>query len=441
MQDSRPYPSKPSCMRITSRSRHLAVCGLLTIGLWAASVANATPGFMKTVAGGGRSEADGVVATTASLDYPKDVANAPDGGFYLADSGHHLIRRVDPSGIITTVAGSGTLVGSTGDGGSPLQAGIGSPYSIALAPDGTLYISDVYNFHIRAVSPGADGVVNGGPDEVITNFAGDGYKLAGWWGRATGDGGPATSASLDHPVGLTVSSAGEVFVADSWNHRIRKIDTQGVITTVAGDGWMTPDLHRGRYAGDGGPATRASLYLPDRIIFDSFGNLFISDRENSRVRRVATGADGVIDGDPDEIITTVAGGGPVEGFRKNPADTVLEVPPRCDGLPATWASLNYPRGLGFDAKGNLYIADAANYNLRKVLVGQDGVIDGDLDEIIITVAGNYLPPQWVQLAPDDAPAHIPTLLGMGGISVRPNGDVLIANAGLGTIKLVEGLPF
>ena len=277
-------------------------------------------GVMTTVAGTGEwvFGGDGGPATETQLNNPAGVALDPAGNLYIADQHHHRIRRVAPSGTITTVAGTGQR-GFSGDGGPATEARLAFPYGVAVGPAGDLYIADRSNHRIRRVDPSG----------VITTVAGSAERGFG------GDGGPATEAQLLFPQGVAVGLAGNLYIADR-NHRIRRVDPSGTITTVAGTG------ERG-FGGDGGPATAARLAFPYGVAVGPAGDLYIADRSNRRIRRV----------DPSGTITTVAGTGAwVFGG---------------DGGPAAASSLN-PSAIAFDSDGNLYIADAWNHRIRRVRV-------------------------------------------------------------------------
>lgn len=197
--------------------------------------------IITTLAGDGSpgfgSVGDGGPATQARLHNLSDVAVAPDGSVLIADNFHNRVRRVGPDGLITTFAGNGTG-GYSGDGGPATQAGI-NPYSVAVAPDGSVLMADQVNHRIRRV----------GPDGVITTFAGNGT------GGYSGDGGPATEAALRFPRSVAVAPDGSVLIVDDGSFRIRRVGPDGIITTIAGDGF-------GGYSGDGGPATQARLLSP-----------------------------------------------------------------------------------------------------------------------------------------------------------------------------------
>ena len=221
--------------------------------------------IITTVAGNGIDgySGDGGPATQARLWYPQGIAVGPDGSLYIADGGNHRIRRVGADGIITTVAGNGNYEFS-GDGGPATQAGLSSPSGVAVGGDGSLYIADTDNFCIRRV--GADG--------IITTVAGNGE-----WDYS-GDGGPATQASLYSPKGVAVGGDGSLYIAESGNYRIRRVGADGIITTVAGNGI-------GGYSGDGGLATQASLYSPYGVAVGGDGGLYIDETYKSSIRKVA----------------------------------------------------------------------------------------------------------------------------------------------------------
>ena len=222
-------------------------------------------GIITTVAGTGEKgfSGDGGPATAAELRDPSALALAPDGSFYLADTYNHRVRRVDPNGIISTVAGTGEW-GFSGDGGPATAAQLRSPRALALAPDGSLYLADTYNYRVRRVDPSG----------IISTVAGTGE-----WGFS-GDGGPATAAQLDHPSALALAPDGSLYLANTYNHRVRRVDPSGIITTVAGTGeWG--------FSGDGGPPTAAELRDPSALALAPDGSLYIADAGNNRVRRVA----------------------------------------------------------------------------------------------------------------------------------------------------------
>jgi sugar lactone lactonase YvrE len=294
-------------------------------------------GDINTDAGNGSAgySGDGGAATSARLNSPYQVAVDSSGNLFIADLNNQRIRRVDAAtGIITTVAGDGSA-GYSGDGGAATNASLQYPTAVALDRSGNLFISDYGNARIRRVDAATG---------IITTVAGSGS--AGY----SGDGGAATNASLKFTYGVVLDRAGNLFIADEGNDRIRRVDAAtGIITTVAGNGSIG-------YSGDGGAATNAKLDGPFNVALDRAGNLFIADFYNARIRRVdvATG-----------IITTVAGNGSA-GYSG-------------DGGAATNTKLFGPFGVTLDRAGNLFIADWFNYRVRRVDAGTG---------IITTVAGN-----------------------------------------------------
>jgi len=271
-------------------------------------------GVIITVAGNGTAgfSGDGALAINAQLDYPAGVAVDSAGNLYISDRNNQRIRKVS-NGVISTVAGIGTF-GFSGDGGMAINAQLSYPYGIAVDSAGNLYIADLANQRVRQVSNG-----------VITTLAGDGVVGFG------GDGGAAPLGRLNSPFGVAVDSTGSVFIADRDNNRVRKV-SNGVITTVAGGGTQG-------FSGDGGPATSALLNNPFGVAVDAAGNLYIADQNNQRIRKVSNG-----------LITTVAGNG-IHGFSG-------------DNGPATNAQLNYPLGVAVNSTGSLFIADQGNARIR-----------------------------------------------------------------------------
>ena len=290
-------------------------------------------GTITTVAGTGLGgfNGDGIPATSARLANPVGVAVDSAGNLIIADTLNHRIRRVDAAtGVITTVAGNG-IQGFSGDGGPATSARLNVPIAVGVDSAGNLFIADVFNLRIRRVDAATG---------IITTVAGNG--LSGF----NGDGIPATSARLDTPQGVALDGAGNLFIADTLVHRIRRVDAvTGIITTVAGTGLSGS-------SGDGGPATSARLGNPFGVAMDNTGNLFIGDVSAHRIRKVVPGADGQITGANDEIITTVAGTS--NGFSG-------------DGGPATSARLNGAFGVAVDGTGNLFIADLFNKRIRGVV--------------------------------------------------------------------------
>ena len=301
-------------------------------------------GIIITVAGGGHAyPGNGGAATNTSLYWPYGVACDAYGNLFIADTYDSRILKVATNGILAIVAGkSGNSY--SGDGGAATNANLNNPSGVACDAYGNLYIADAGNNRIRKVA------TNG----IITTVAGNGSM------SFSGDGGAATNASLNFPIGLACDAYGNLYIADTYNTCIRKVDTNGIISTVAGKGVS------GYFSGDGGPATNASLDLPFGVACDAYGNLFIADTDNERIRKV----------DSNGIISTVAG---------NSGNWY----PGCgNGGPATNAFLNHPTGVAFDASGNLYIADYDLNGIREVFLyaGYPTLILGNIGAIN---AGNY----------------------------------------------------
>jgi hypothetical protein len=288
-------------------------------------------GIIGTVAGNGTTTigADGSLSTLGGMNDPMGILVDPNGGFYYTDYGNHRVRHVDASGIVTTVAGTGTS-GSTGDGGPATSARLNTPARIRLDPQGRLVIVDLGNAKIRRIS--ATG--------IITTIAGTGTK------GFNGDNGQATNARLNAPQDVAWNAAGEMFIADRANHRIRKVALSGVITTVVG-------TSSSGYNGDEILATTARLQNPYGVTFLADGTMLIADQDNSRIRSV----------DSLGYIHTVAGTGLLTA--------------NGDGGPAILADLHKPFCVVAAPAGGFYICDYNNNRIRYV----------DADGVISTVVG------------------------------------------------------
>ncbi|MCP5197341.1 MAG: hypothetical protein H6974_11225 [Gammaproteobacteria bacterium] len=317
---------------------------------------------------------DGGPATQAKLANPSNAAVGPDGSLYIVDYLNSRIRRVGLDGIITTVAGNGAL-GFSGDGGPATQAGLYYPDDVAVGPDGSLYIADTYHHRIRRV----------GPDGIITTVAGNGAS------GFSGDGGPATQASLHGPAGIAVAPDGSLYIADSGNRRVRWVRPDGTITTVAGSG-------QNGYDDDGRPATQAKLSSIKGVAVGPDGSLYIADTYKNRVCRV--GLDG--------ILTTVAG---PSGYIWGSGGAGLSG----DGGPATQARFNLPWKITVGLDGSLYIADYGNHRIRRV--GPDG--------ITTTVAGTRL---IYGISGDGGPATQAALYHPQGVAVGPDDSLYLADS-------------
>lgn len=310
---------------------------------------DAATGILTIIAGSGPAEllggdfwGDGGPATEAALSAPNGIAVDAAGNIYVADSQNHRIRRIDPSGIITTVAGTGTP-GFSGDDGPASDALLWKPEGIALDAEGSLYIADEANDRIRRVDAKTG---------IITTVAGRGRSSST---EDIGDGGPALEAALFSPTSVAVDRDGTLYIADSGHNRIRRVDARtGIITTVAGTGVDG-------FSGDGGPAAQAELDYPFDVEITPSGDLLISDFANHRIRRVdaATGT-----------INTVVGSGPAG---------LLEGGFAGEGVPPTEARLNSPRGIVLSPSGDLYIADSSNARVRKAVGLVPVILPGDVN--------------------------------------------------------------
>jgi sugar lactone lactonase YvrE len=341
-------------------------------------------GVITTVAGKGSSDlpslvdggfgGDGGPAVSAQLNDPCDVAVDSTGNLYIADSTNRRIRKVSPDGVITTLAGNGTQ-GYSGDGGPAVSAQLNVPDGVAVDTEGNLYIADLFNNCIRKVTP----------DGVITTVTGN--RVRGY----RGDGSPAASAQLNDPCDVAVDSTGNLYIADSMNHRIRKVTPDGMITAIVA-------VTSGSIIGDGGPAVSAQLVNPSSVAVDSTGNLFIADSMNDRIRKVTN----------DGVITTVAGNG-TRGYRG-------------DGGSAVSAQLASPSSVDVDSAGTLFIADTLNHCIRKITPGGT----------ITTVAGNGQ----YGYSGDGGSATAARLFMPMGVAVSSAGNLYIADIGNNRIRKI-----
>ena len=272
---------------------------------------------------------DGGLATLARLHTPRGIAVDAAGNVYVADSNNRRVRRIDPSGNISTIAGNGRR-GSAGDGGPATAAQFFVPNDVAVDAIGNIYVTDGGGNRVRKID--ATG--------TISTFAGTGAE------GSEGDGGPATEAQLNRPNAIAVDADGNVFVGEYSGYRVRKIDTTGTITTIAGIGTKGG-------AGDGGPATSAQFNFISGLAVDGLGNVLVSDMNEARIRKIA----------PDGRIATIAG----TGFGGHAGD----------GGPAVEAQIATPGGLALDVAGNLFVAEFWVGRLRKI----------DPAGIITTIAG------------------------------------------------------
>jgi sugar lactone lactonase YvrE len=322
-----------------------------------------------TVAGTGSAgfSGDGGQATSAKVMSPFGVAADTHGNIFIADTFNSRVRKVAADGIITTFAGDGSAGPyPSGDGDAAVLASLFDPMDVAVDSGGNVFIADTYNNCIRKVDTGG----------IITTVAGTG--ISGF----SGDGGAATLAQLSCPYGVAVDAAGNLFISDLLNNRIRKVDASGIITTMAGNGVQG-------FSGDGGSAISAELYFPFGIDVDSSGNIYFSDSDNERVRKVSPGG----------IITTIAGDG-TAGYLG-------------DGGPGTSARLDSPNGLSVDSLGNVYVADEGNSRIRAIAPSG----------IITTIAGS----ESAGFSGDGGPSTAAGLRQPGGVAADRLGNLYIAD--------------
>jgi sugar lactone lactonase YvrE len=329
--------------------------------------------IITTIAGNGIMgySGDGILATTAELYQPGGLAADKSGNIYIADISNNRIRRVSPTGIITTIAGTG-VPDYTGDGGLATAATLNAPSGIAIDDSGNIFIADSYNNCIRKVNTLG----------LITTIVGTGFDAGTSWGAYSGDGGPATAADLWFPLRVAIDAGENIYVVDVRNNRIRRVDSAGIINTIIGDGTSG-------FYGDGGPATLAKISQPVGIAIDTIGNIYFSDEGNNRIRKVT--ADGVIN--------TIAGNG-TAGFSG-------------DGTTATSAEFNVPNEVAIDGAGNIYISDTHNERIRKI----------EISGIINTIAGDGTG----GYAGDGGPATASELYWPSGLAFDSYGDMYISD--------------
>ncbi|MBB5345314.1 NHL domain-containing protein [Tunturibacter empetritectus] len=335
-----------------------------------------------------------VSALTVPLVLPSAIVFDSAGNLYFAETGNHVIRKVDTSGNLTTIAGTGTQ-GFSGDTGPAISATLDSPQGLALDPANNLYLADTHNHRIRRLN-----LTTG----LITTIAGStpGYS---------GDGAPALSAQLNLPTALAIDASGNLYLADTANHRIRRIDaTTGLITTIAGTGTQG-------YTGDGALALSAAIDSPTGIAIDASNNLYLADTHNHRIRKITSSTG---------LITTIAGTG-LPGFSG-------------DTAPASAATLALPHGLTVDAVGNLYLSDTANHRIRRI-DATTGLITTVVGDGTQAFAGDNGPPTAASLdsptATSLSPASSLTLSDTGNQRIRqvetqPAGGTITTIAGLGS---------
>ena len=398
-------------------------------------------GTLTRIAGTGRSglTGDGGPALNAQLGFPDGIAFDAAGSLYFTERDANRIRRIAANGAIGTFAGTG-VAGNSGDGGPAAAAQFSGPTGLAFDAAGNLYVADTGNNVVRRIAP----------DGTVTKVAGSGFPGYG------GDGAPAVHADLNAPEGVAVDAAGSLYIADTFNNRVRKVAPDGTMSTFAANGYPG-------FSGDGAAATGATLFFPTDVALDRSGSLYIADLGDSRIRKVAGG-----------IISTVAGSAslvtPVDGF---PADQVrlngptgVSVDPAGNvyfaegsvgsgsGLTvgdfriwrvspdgtlfsaagngsnsfsgdtgaASRAQLNTPTGMAIDAAGNLYFADTQNHRIRRISPGGT----------ITTVAGNALP----GFSGDGGPAALAELNTPTAVAIDNQGRLYIADSANNRIRRV-----
>ena len=344
----------------------------------------ASSGQINSIAGTGFAgyAGDADLAVNSVLNHPEDVAVDSSGNVYIADTGNALIRKITTDGNINYIAGSLTSgtpsVGYSGDNGVATSAGLIEPYGVAVDSAGNVYIAEPTDGRIRQI-----------------NTKGNMYTIVGNGNLGfAGDGGAATSATLNRPYSIALDSAGNLLITDSLNNRVRKVANNGGgnISTAAGNGTFS-------YSGDNGSATSAQFYAPRAVALDAAGNFYIADTNNNVVRKVASNG----------TVTTIAGNGTAGNGGDNGA--------------ATSAQLSAPQGVAVDSSGNVYIADTANSKVRKVSGGT-----------ITTVAGSGTP----GYGGDGGSAASAQLNSPTGLAVDANGNLYIADTLNSAIRKVSG---
>lgn len=412
------------------------------------TLATAQNTVINTIAGNGTQNysGDGGQATSATLNQPAGVAVDSSGNVYIADTGNARIRMVNTSGVISTIAGTGCC-SYGGDGGPATAASLYQPAGIAVDSSGNIYIADVVDSVIRKISNGTittiagkvgesgfygDGgaAVNaslGQPQGVVVDSSGNVFiadtqdnvireisassgnisTVAGYGAQQGfgGDGGSATASSvyLDNPTGVAVDSAGNIYIADKGNNRIREVTaSDGKINTIAGNGAQSCNTAG---CGDGGPAMSAVIYNPTGVAVDSSGNIYIAGTPSNKIREVSGG-----------IISTLAGDGAPAYFG--------------NGGNPVYAGLNHPQGVAVDTSGNVYIADTNNNAIREVTtvtapaptITSGGVVP--VDSKVSTIQ----PGEWISIygtnlgPPQTATWNGTFITSLGGTSVTIDGQ-------------------
>ena len=359
---------------------------------------------------------DGGPATAAQIGTIQGIAVDLLGNVYLSDTDHHRVRKIDTTGIVTTVAGTGTA-GFSGDGGPATSAQLNLPYGVAVDSAGNLYIADLNNNRVRRV----------GPDGVIGTYAGSGGE------GSSGDGGPATSAQMLTPRNLAVDSAGNLYISEFGGHRVRKVTPAGLISTAAGTGIAG-------FRGDGAAATAAQLAFPAGLALDRQGNLYIADSQNQRIRKILPNGQisTVLGGTANvTLLTPIAVAVDLAGdiYVADATSIVHEFTAAGawidkagtgaagfsgDGGAANAAQLTAPHDLAVDLGGNLYIAD--QNRIRKV--ASNGTIQ--------TVAGD----DYLHAIGDGGSATSAELLLPSSVGLDSAGNLYIADTGTNRVRQV-----
>jgi hypothetical protein len=349
-----------------SRPAAGALAGVAASALLIGTAFAASNNIIVTYAGNGQSgySGDGGPSTAAKLDFPSGIVLDNAANIFFDDTVNHRVRKVNASQVITTVAGTGQS-GFSGDGGPATAAKFNYPAGVTITGGGVLYIADSGNNRVRKVA------TNG----VVTTVAGNGS--AGY----AGDGGPGPSAKLTTPTGLALDGSGNLYIADTGNNVVRKLATNGTITTYAGKYWSGNNNHQDngndcQLTGNTGPATSAMLCAPTGLAV-SGSNLLISDTGNNQVRKVNGGT-----------ITAFAGTGS-GGFSG-------------DGGQATSAKVKWPVGVAYDPLGNVYVVDSGNARIRQV----------NASGVISTFGGTGSP----GFSGDSGPAELAKISTAGGVT-------------------------
>jgi uncharacterized protein (TIGR03437 family) len=407
-----PQPAKPhGRLRKLDRMKSFKIIFGLVL---AAGAATAQQYNISTIAGIGQVEGyygDGAPATSAQLNFPLRITVDAKGNYYIAGFLTSVVREVS-GGTINTIVGCGnpcttTVVsGFLGDGGPAVQAQISDVHGLATDSNLNIYLADTANGVVRKVT--APGSITA-PAGVISTFAGiapaSGVVTRGY----SGDGGPATSAAFSQPAGVAVDANGNVYISDYGNYTVRKVDTAGKISTIAGTGvWG--------YSGDGGPANKATLGAPTAIAIDPAGNIFISDISNANIREITTDgnihtrasnvtADAIAVDAADSIYFADSQSHTVWKILSDGTQFVIAgVPGNAgfsgDGGPGLIAQLNQPNGVALDASGNVYVADSQNQVIRLLTPVSSSI------SVVNGASGNGV---------SIAPGEIITIFGAGGL--------------------------